>query len=124
MNGELSTTVLPLEAGNTFTIYVAGEGLDRIPASGISITSPFITVNQSTVTEEQFDTPYPVVSFQVTVDPYAPAGDYSIRLQSDDGEFVYLGRRADDRSLKPPRSLPLPVLTSTLSSSAIAQMEY
>lgn len=90
MNGELSTTVLPLEAGSTFTIYVAGEGLDRIPASGISITSPFITVNQSSVTEEQFDTPFPVISFEVTVDPYAPAGDYSIRLQSSDGEYVYL----------------------------------
>jgi hypothetical protein len=90
MNGELSTTVLPLEAGSTFTIYVAGEGVDRIPASGISITSPFITVSQASVTEEQFDTPYPVVSFQITVDPYAPAGDYSIRLQSADGEYVYL----------------------------------
>jgi hypothetical protein len=90
MNGELSTTVLPLEAGSTFTIYVAGEGVDRIPASGISITSPFITVSQASVTEEQFDTPYPVVSFQITVDPYAPAGDYSIRLQSTDGEYVYL----------------------------------
>jgi hypothetical protein len=90
MNGELSTTVLPLEAGSTFTIYVAGAGVDRIPASGISITSPFITVNQSTVIEEQFDTPYPVISFEITVDPYSPAGDYSIRLQSADGEYAYL----------------------------------
>jgi hypothetical protein len=90
MNGELSTTVLPLEAGRTFTIYVAGAGVDRISASGISITSPFITVNQSTVIEEQFDTPYPVISFEITVDPYAPAGDYSIRLQSADGEYAYL----------------------------------
>ena len=90
MNGELSTTVLPLEAGSTFTIYVAGAGVDRIPANGISVTSPFITVNQSTVIEEQFDTPYPVISFEITVDPYAPAGDYSIRLQSADGEYAYL----------------------------------
>jgi hypothetical protein len=90
MNGELSTTVLPLEAGRTFTIYVAGEGLDQIPASGISITSPFITVNQSSVTEEQFDTPYPVISFELTIDPYTPPGDYTIRLQSSDGEYVYL----------------------------------
>jgi len=90
MNGELSTTVLPIEAGGTFTIYVAGEGLDEIPARGISVSSPFITVNQSTVAEEQFDTPYPVISFEITVDPYAPPGEYSIRLQSRDGEFVYL----------------------------------
>ncbi len=90
MNGELSTTVLPIAAGGTFTIYVAGEGLDQIPASGISISSPFITVNQSTVADAQFDTPYPVISFEITVDPYTLPGEYSIRLQSSDGEFVYL----------------------------------
>jgi hypothetical protein len=90
MNGELSETALPLEAGRTVTIYVAGEGLDQVPASGISVTSPFITVNQSSVGEEQFDTLYPVISFEITIDPYTPPGDYSIRLQSSDGEFVYL----------------------------------
>jgi len=90
INGELSTTVLPIEAGGTFTIYMAGEGLDQIPASGISITSPFLTVNQSGSADDQFDTPYPVISFTVTVDPYAPPGEYSIRLESSDGEFVYL----------------------------------
>ena len=90
MNGELSTTALPLTAGSTFTIYVAGEGLDQIPASGISISSPYFTVNQSSLAEEQFDTSYPVISFEVTIDPYAPPGEYSIRLQSVDGEFVYL----------------------------------
>ena len=90
MNGELSTTALPLAAGGTFTIYVAGEGLDQIPAGGISISSPFITVNDATVADEQFDTPYPVISFEITVDPYAPPGEYSIRLQSSNGEFVYL----------------------------------
>jgi hypothetical protein len=90
MNGELSTTVLPVAAGSTFTIYVAGEGLDQIPAGGISISSPFITVNPSSLAEEQFDTPYPVISFEVTIDPYTPPGEYSIRLQTSDGEFVYL----------------------------------
>ena len=90
MNGELSTTGLPLAAGGTFTIYVAGEGLDQIPARGISISSPFITVHQSSVAEEQFETPYPAISFEVTVDPYTPPGDYSIRLRSNAGELVYL----------------------------------
>jgi hypothetical protein len=47
-------------------------------------------VNDSTVADEQFDTPYRVISFEITVDPYAPPGEYSIRLQSTNGEFVYL----------------------------------
>ena len=90
MNSELSTAALPLEAGRTYTIYVGGEGLNQVPASGISISSPFLTVNQATLSEEEFDTPYPVIGFEVTVAPNAPSGEYSIRLQSNDGEFVYL----------------------------------
>jgi Matrixin len=90
MNGELSTAALPLEGGGTYTIYIAGEGVNRIPPNGISTSSPFLTIDESSVAEAQFDTPYPVISFQVTVDPYASPGEYSIRLQSIDGEFVYL----------------------------------
>ena len=90
MNGELSTAALPLEAGKKFTIYVGGEGLDQIAANGISVSSPFISVDPSTLTEEDFDTPYPVISFEVTIAPDAPPGDYSIRLQSIDGELAYL----------------------------------
>jgi hypothetical protein len=90
MNGELSTTALPLEAGRTFTVYVGGEGLDQVLANGISISSPFITVNQDTLMEEDFDTPYPVISFEVTVAPNTPPGEYSIRLQLSSGELAYL----------------------------------
>jgi hypothetical protein len=90
MNGELSTAALPLEAGNTYTVYIGGEGLDKILANGIFTGSAFITVNQSTLAEENFDTPYPVISFELTVAPDTPAGDYSIRLQSIDGELAYL----------------------------------
>ncbi|PYS20921.1 MAG: hypothetical protein DMF72_18950 [Acidobacteria bacterium] len=90
MNGELSTVALPLKPGKTFTIYVAGEGVDEIPAAGISSTSPFIQVNSDTVTNEEFDAPYPVISFQITVARETMPGEYSIVLQSGDGEFVYL----------------------------------
>jgi len=90
MNGELSTVALPLKAGKTFTIYVAGEGVDQIPATGVSSTSPFIQVNPDTVTGEEFDAPYPVISFQITVARETLPGEYSIVLQSSDGEFVYL----------------------------------
>jgi hypothetical protein len=90
MNGELSTVALPLKPGKTFTIYVAGEGVDEIPATGVSSTSPFIQVNPDTVTSEEFDAPYPVISFQITVARETLPGEYSIVLQSSDGEFVYL----------------------------------
>src|SRR5581483_3502166 len=90
MNGELSTVALPLKAGKTFTIYVAGEGFEELAATGISSSSPFIQVDASTVTSEEFDAPYPVISFEISVARETPAGDYSLVLQSTNGEFVYL----------------------------------
>jgi hypothetical protein len=90
MNGELSTTVLPLRAGKKFRIYVGGDGLDTLAANGISISSPFFTVDQTSVMAEDFDTTFPVISFEVTVARDVMPGEYSIRLQSDEGEFAYL----------------------------------
>src|SRR5436305_9991155 len=90
MNGELSTTVLPLKAGKTFRIYVGGDGIDQIAAAGLSISSPLISVVADSLQQEEFDTPYPVISFEVTVASSVQPGDYSIRLQSAGGEFTYL----------------------------------
>lgn len=90
MNGELSTVALPLSAGKTFTIYVAGEGLDDLAAGGVSATSPFIKVNSDSLAAEEFDAPYPVISFEITIAADTPAGEYSLLLQSSDGEIAYL----------------------------------
>ena len=90
MNGELSTVALPLTPGKKIRIYIAGEGIGEVPSAGISSTSPFISIDSDSVTEEQFDTPYPAISFEITVARNTPAGDYSLLLQSADGEIVYL----------------------------------
>jgi hypothetical protein len=89
-NGELSATPLPAEAGKKLTIYVGGEGVDQVPISGISVTSPFMTIDPESLTLQQFGTSFPVVGFDVTVAPHASFGDYSIRLQSHSGEVAYL----------------------------------
>lgn len=90
MNGELSTVALPLTAGKTFTVYVAGEGIDEISLGGIATTSRYLKVNPDSLAAEEFDTPYPVVSFELTVSPDTPPGDYSLLLQSSEGEIAYL----------------------------------
>ena len=89
-NGELSTTPVIAEAGKTLTIYVGGEGVDQVPISGISLTSPFMTVDSESLTRHEFGTPYPVISFDVQVAPQASFGDYSIRLQANSGEIAYV----------------------------------
>src|SRR5437588_12189475 len=90
MNGELSATGRPLKAGKTFRIYVGGDGIDQIATAGLSISSPLMTVVADSLQPEEFDTPYPVISFEVTVASSIQPGDYSIRLQSAGGEFTYL----------------------------------
>lgn len=89
-NGDLSATPVPAEAGKKLTIYVGGEGVDQVPVSGISVTSPFMTVDPDSLTLQQFGTPFPVIGFDVTVAAHASFGDYSIRLQSNSGEVAYL----------------------------------
>ncbi|MGI9165171.1 MAG: DUF4214 domain-containing protein, partial [Pyrinomonadaceae bacterium] len=89
-NGELSYTPVPAEAGNSLTVYLAGEGVDQVPASGISVTSPFIVVDPESLSLEQFGTAFPVISFKVSIAGHAPFGDYSLRLQLNSGEVAYV----------------------------------
>lgn len=89
-NGELSIVPLPGRKGSTITLYLAGEGVDQVPGSGISITSPFLTVDAATLKREDFDNGMPVISIRVTISDDAPSGDYSIRLQAHWGEVAYV----------------------------------
>jgi Matrixin len=90
MNGELSTAPLPLRAGDLLTIYVAGEGIDDVAPDGISISSPLISVVPGSLREAKFDTPFPVISFDVNVAASIAFGDYTIRLQTTKGELAFL----------------------------------
>ena len=90
LNAQLSTVAVPLEAGRTYMLYVGGEGVDQVPGSAITVSSPFMTVNPASLTLQAFGASFPVVSFEVTVAPNAPFGDYSIRLQASSGEVAYL----------------------------------
>ena len=89
-NGDLSTMPVPVEAGKKLTVYVGGEGVDQVPGRGISVTSPFFTVDPASLTLQQFGTAFPVISFDLTVAANAQFGDYSIRLQSNSGEVAYV----------------------------------
>lgn len=90
VNAELSTVAVPLEAGKKYTIYVAGEGVDQVPGSEISVTSPFIKVDPASLTQQEFAASVPVVSFDVTVAENAQFGDYSLRMQLNSGEVAYV----------------------------------
>src|SRR5258708_37779342 len=72
LNAELSTVAVPVAAGEKLTLYVGGEGVDRIPGNGLVLSSPFMTVDPASLTLEQFQKSTPVISFTVTIAPNAP----------------------------------------------------
>lgn len=90
INGDLSTVAIPLKPGATIRVYVAGEGIDQLAGDGILVSSPFMTIDGESLTAEEFDLAYPVVSFEVSVRAGTPSGEYSLVLKSGDGEIVYL----------------------------------
>ncbi len=90
LNGELSTVPVPVAAGEEFTLYVSGAGVDQIPGNGLVLSSPFMTIDPASLSLELFRKSGPVISFAVTVAANAPPGDYTLKLQSNSGEVAYL----------------------------------
>ncbi len=92
INEQLSTIAVPLQAGRSYTIYVGGGGVNtnQLSAGGIDASSPFITVNPLSITEQNFGNNLPIISFELSVSPNAPTGDYSIHLKSNTSEVACL----------------------------------
>jgi hypothetical protein len=90
VNSELSTVPVSATRGTTVTVYLSGDAVDQVPGTGLLITSPYLTVDPSSLRPHKFGNAAPVISFDVTVALDAPAGDYSVRLQSNSGEIAYL----------------------------------
>lgn len=90
VNGELSTVPVTTTPGTKLTVYLSGAALDQVAATGLLVTSPYVTVDPASLKAHEFGGATPVISFDVTIALDAPAGDYSIRLQSNSGEIAYL----------------------------------
>ena len=90
MNGELSNTALPLRPGQTITIYIAGEDVDELAENGISFSSSAIRFVRDSLHPAEFPAPYPVIAFDVAVGDQVQPGDYTIRLQTPNGEIAFL----------------------------------
>jgi len=90
MKDELSTVPVPVVPGETITLYVGGEGVDQVPGTALLFNSPFVAVDAATLTREASFKSTPVVSFSVVIDRNAPPGDYTLRLQSNNGDVAYV----------------------------------
>ena len=133
LNGHLSTIAVPVSAGRTYTVYLGGLHINagEIPEGGIASTSPFININPASVVQQQTGDDLSVVSFEVEVASGAPAGEYSLRLQSNTGEASYIAgaltidgsaveaRPVAERTFIAPAAMP-EIATSALAAGSLA----
>ncbi|HEX6622738.1 MAG TPA: matrixin family metalloprotease [Pyrinomonadaceae bacterium] len=92
VNSQLTTSAAPVVPGSTFNLLVGGENLHTVGAGGVSITSPYFTINQSSFQQLTFQGPnglVQVLSFDVTASLVTAPGEYSVRLLSGAGEVGY-----------------------------------
>ncbi len=89
-NSELSTVPVHATPGTKLTVFISGDGFEQVPGTGLLVSSSFLTINPASLASHQFANATSVISFDVTIALDAPAGDYSIRLQSNSGELAYL----------------------------------
>jgi predicted Zn-dependent protease len=92
LNSQLSTAAVPIVPGSSFTLFIGGDNLHSVPSTGIGITSPYFTVDPSSVQQFIFagpTGPVQVLSFNVSVSLIVAPGDYSVRLVNSTGEIAY-----------------------------------
>ncbi len=90
INNQLSTIPVPLTPGSTFKLFVGGEGVNKLLVGGLTIPSPYFTINQATFALQYFGIGVPIATVDVKVASNAPAGDYSVRLLTTGNEVTYL----------------------------------
>lgn len=91
-NWQISTVSVAVNAGRTYTIFIAGENVNtkNISVENISFSSPLITVTSDRLIEHQSVSNISVISFEIEADSKIELGEYSLRLQTEDGETAYL----------------------------------
>lgn len=102
----LSTFAVPLVANTTRTVYVFGDNLTSVPASGVTVNSPYLSIVPGTFGAGNQPGLGEGVRFDVSVRADAPGGDYSIRLQSASGEIAYV---AGGLTIEPNGNNPTPI---------------
>ncbi len=83
-NGQISGSVIPVNAGKTYTIYIGGKNLSA-KASLISFSSPHLTVIPNSITNHDFGEDFSVISFEMNAASKTPVGEYSVFVESPTG---------------------------------------
>jgi len=88
-NGQLSELAVPLNNGKSYTVYVGGKNFDAKSVQ-IDFNSPFFSITPGTITAHDFGSQISVISFVVNVKPQTPPGEYSFKVQKQNGESRFI----------------------------------
>jgi hypothetical protein len=106
-NGQISNIPIPVNGGKSFVIYLGGENLNPNDLT-VSTNSPFIKVEKNSTVAEDFGDEISVLRFEITVKPNTPPGEYSLRIQKNNGEVEYfVGGVINDAIVNPQGSSPV-----------------
>jgi hypothetical protein len=94
-NGQISNIPIPVNSGKTFMIYLGGENLNPKEVT-VTSNSPFIKIT-SIAEPQNFGEEISVLSFNISLKSDTPAGEFSIKVQKNNGEIEYfVGGLAND----------------------------
>lgn len=88
-NGQLSTAAVPVNAGRSYLVFLGGNFAEE-KVSAVGSSSPLISINQASIANQDFGADVSVISFQIEIAESAPKGEYSLYLQTANGEKVFL----------------------------------
>ena len=83
-NGQISDSVVPVNAGKTYTMYLGGKNLSA-KTSLIRFSSPHLTVMPNSISTQDFGDDFSVISFEMSSDAKTPVGEYSVFVDSPAG---------------------------------------
>lgn len=86
INENLTDVAPTVAAGQEYTLYVSGAGLTAENLRGLSVTSPYLYLENAVLVEPNtfVGLDLPCVSVRLRVNLNAPAGEYTLRWQNGD----------------------------------------
>lgn len=88
-NGQLSDISVPVNAGNSFRIYLGGKNLD-LKKQKIDFNSPSISITPGSFSFHDYGENISVFSFEIKIETDIAPGEYSVSLEDEKGSKRFI----------------------------------
>jgi hypothetical protein len=88
-NSQLSSLAVPVNGGRQYSLYIADKSLPNADFQ-LTFNSPSIKFVRGSIRANEFNSGLKAFVFDVTVAENTLPGEYSLRVQSREGDVTYL----------------------------------